>query len=102
MIRRPPKSTLYPYTTLFRTQRRLLDVSVPTPHAEARPRDVATLLEALPYIREFHGRTIVIKYGGGAFSDPARTGENTAEFPSPQKPVCRALPSKKQIIPLYH
>jgi len=33
-------------------------------------RDVATLLEALPYIREFHGRTIVIKYGGAAMSDP--------------------------------
>ena len=29
-------------------------------------RDVATLLEALPYIREFHGRTIVIKLGGAA------------------------------------
>src|SRR5271166_3054765 len=34
-------------------------------------RDVATLLEALPYIREFHGRTIVIKYGGAAMEDPA-------------------------------
>src|ERR671932_1515082 len=33
-------------------------------------RDVATLLEALPYIREFHGRTIVIKYGGAAMTDP--------------------------------
>ena len=32
--------------------------------------DVATLLEALPYIREFHGRTVVIKYGGAAMSDP--------------------------------
>jgi acetylglutamate kinase len=30
---------------------------------------VATLLEALPYIREFHGRTIVIKYGGAAMRD---------------------------------
>jgi acetylglutamate kinase len=30
---------------------------------------VATLLEALPYIREFHGRTIVIKYGGAAMLD---------------------------------
>ena len=37
----------------------------------ARPRDVATLLEALPYIREFHGRTIVIKYGGAAMTDPS-------------------------------
>ena len=34
-------------------------------------RDVATLLEALPYIREFHGRTVVIKYGGAAMTDPA-------------------------------
>jgi acetylglutamate kinase len=33
--------------------------------------DVATLLEALPYIREFHGRTIVVKYGGAAMEDPA-------------------------------
>jgi acetylglutamate kinase len=32
-------------------------------------RDVATLLEALPYIREFHGRTLVIKYGGAAMTD---------------------------------
>jgi acetylglutamate kinase len=34
-------------------------------------RDVATLLEALPYIREFHGRTVVIKYGGAAMEDAA-------------------------------
>jgi acetylglutamate kinase len=33
-------------------------------------RDVGTLLEALPYIREFHGRTVVIKYGGAAMDDP--------------------------------
>jgi acetylglutamate kinase len=33
--------------------------------------DVRTLLEALPYIREFHGRTVVIKYGGAAMEDPA-------------------------------
>ena len=35
------------------------------------PRDVATILEALPYIREFHGRTIVIKLGGAAMTDAA-------------------------------
>src|SRR5579884_3285100 len=34
-------------------------------------RDVATLLEALPYIREFHGKTVVIKYGGAAMTDQA-------------------------------
>ena len=34
-------------------------------------RDVGTLLEALPYIRDFHGKTVVIKYGGAAMTDPA-------------------------------
>jgi acetylglutamate kinase len=34
-------------------------------------RDVGTLLEALPYIREFHGKTVVIKYGGAAMEDAA-------------------------------
>jgi acetylglutamate kinase len=34
-------------------------------------RDVGTLLEALPYIREFHGKTVVIKYGGAAMEDQA-------------------------------
>jgi acetylglutamate kinase len=31
--------------------------------------NVNTLLEALPYIREFHGRTVVIKYGGSAMRE---------------------------------
>src|ERR1700684_2114042 len=30
---------------------------------------IGTLLEALPYIREFHGKTVVIKYGGAAMED---------------------------------
>jgi acetylglutamate kinase len=33
-------------------------------------RDVETLLEALPYIRDFHGKTVVIKYGGAAMTEP--------------------------------
>jgi acetylglutamate kinase len=33
-------------------------------------RDVGTLLEALPYIRQFHQKTVVIKYGGAAMEDP--------------------------------
>jgi acetylglutamate kinase len=37
----------------------------------ARGTSVATLLEALPYIREFHGKTVVIKYGGAAMEDAA-------------------------------
>ncbi len=36
------------------------------------PRDKAEILaQALPYIRRFHGKTIVIKYGGNAMTDPA-------------------------------
>src|SRR5690349_24663538 len=41
----------------------------PPVYDERRVRDVATLLEALPYIREFHGKTVVIKYGGAAMID---------------------------------
>lgn len=33
--------------------------------------NVDTLLEALPYIKEFHGHTVVIKYGGAAMREPA-------------------------------
>jgi acetylglutamate kinase len=36
----------------------------------AQGRSVGTLLEALPYIREFHGRTVVVKLGGAAMEDP--------------------------------
>ena len=35
----------------------------------ADPENVSILLEALPYIREFHGRTVVIKYGGAAMRE---------------------------------
>ena len=43
--------------------------------AAAATGSVETLLEALPYIREFHGRTVVIKYGGAAMRDPALRDE---------------------------
>src|ERR1700755_2182897 len=36
------------------------------------PRDKAEILsQALPYIRKFHGKTIIIKYGGNAMTEPA-------------------------------
>lgn len=37
-----------------------------SPHDQAQ-----TLAQALPYIRQFHGKTMVIKYGGNAMTDPA-------------------------------
>ena len=40
--------------------------------AAIAPRDKAEILaQALPYIRKFHGKTMVIKYGGNAMTDPA-------------------------------
>jgi acetylglutamate kinase len=46
--------------------------ATPPSTAATRPaRDIETLLEALPYIREFHGKTVVIKYGGAAMIDAA-------------------------------
>ena len=37
--------------------------------SQAKQTNVETLLEALPYIKEFHGRTVVIKYGGAAMRE---------------------------------
>ena len=44
----------------------MTDQRLATAHDKA-----AILAEALPYIREFSGRTVVIKYGGHAMEDPA-------------------------------
>jgi acetylglutamate kinase len=41
----------------------------PTPLASTAKADI--LAQALPYIRKFHGKTLVIKYGGNAMTDPA-------------------------------
>lgn len=42
------------------------------PASTVPPRDKAEILaQALPYIRKFHGKTLVIKYGGNAMTDPA-------------------------------
>ena len=42
-----------------------------TPAATIEPRDKAEILaQALPYIRRFHGKTMVIKYGGNAMTEP--------------------------------
>jgi acetylglutamate kinase len=41
----------------------------PGRNASDVPARIGTLLEALPYIREFHAKTVVIKYGGAAMED---------------------------------
>jgi acetylglutamate kinase len=42
----------------------------PNPHASSHAK-AAILAQALPYIRQFHGKTMVIKYGGNAMTEPA-------------------------------
>ena len=45
------------------------------PHRDAAD----TLAQALPYIRQFHGKTLVIKYGGNAMTDPALQADFAAD-----------------------
>jgi acetylglutamate kinase len=44
--------------------------TTPTRHADALAK-AAVLAEALPWLERFHGRTVVVKYGGHAMTDPA-------------------------------
>ena len=51
-------------------------MTIPHPHpvdlSHIQPRERAEVLaQALPYIRKYHGKTMVIKYGGNAMTDPA-------------------------------
>jgi acetylglutamate kinase len=51
-----------------------MSAPIPADHdlTHITPRDQAEILaQALPYIRKFHGKTLVIKYGGNAMTDPA-------------------------------
>jgi acetylglutamate kinase len=43
----------------------------PTPHSPQAAEKARILGEALPYIQRFHGKTIVVKYGGNAMTDEA-------------------------------
>jgi acetylglutamate kinase len=49
------------------------------PQSRAAGASIETLLEALPYIREFHGRTVVIKYGGAAMLDEGLRADFAAD-----------------------
>src|SRR2546430_3748937 len=84
MIRRPPRSTLFPYTTLFRSARRL-ESRLHLPH---RPR----------------GGVRAVNHPGGARPPylhrrdcgAARSEEHTSELQSQSNLVCRLLLEKKK------
>src|SRR2546425_8265047 len=87
MIRRPPRSTLFPYTTLFR--------SVPGPHVtlRAQTEQLGDLERALSN-RAVSGEGREEAGAGAATRD--RSGEHTSEIQSLAFLVCRLLPLKKK------
>src|SRR3712207_7129839 len=89
MIRRPPRSTLFPYTTLFRSPGRTLEDDAIAVGGQ-RHRGV---VERAPEGRDPH-------VGGGeaeARVDRIRSEEHTSELQSRQYLVCRLLLEKKNI-----
>src|SRR5256885_7018120 len=82
MIRRPPRSTLFPYTTLFRSQRRALET-----------------VQALPGVKSVTMANVVPLFGGGfarSVFPEGRSEEHTSELQSPCNLVCRLLLEKKK------
>src|SRR3712207_6897127 len=86
MIRRPPRSTLFPYTTLFRSDGPLAVIVKVVDHEEAAPPEV--LAETLRLRR----RKLPIADGHGE----QRSEEHTSELQSRQYLVCRLLLEKKK------
>src|SRR3712207_7678824 len=87
MIRRPPRSTLFPYTTLFRSVNRL---SAPG-EALAEALRLAEELAAFPQHSLREDRQAVYAQGGSH-----RSEEHTSELQSRQYLVCRLLLEKKK------
>src|SRR2546430_8876217 len=82
MIRRPPRSTLFPYTTLFRSRRR------PARGTAARPAGLAARARA----SRDHG----LGLGRAPQGRQDRSEEHTSELQSQSNLVCRLLLEKKK------
>src|SRR3712207_7895973 len=97
MIRRPPRSTLFPYTTLFRSlweqRSRTGDTALHSYRERTVVHDPST-----PYVREFRSEAFrtpstLTKM---RMSDFGRSEEHTSELQSRQYLVCRLLLEKKK------
>src|SRR3712207_7779916 len=96
MIRRPPRSTLFPYTTLFRSQKA---ASMTRPFAFTRC--PAPVLPCPPprarvRVRSRHRRTSPAPRPCGGGRTIPRSEEHTSELQSRQYLVCRLLLEKKK------
>src|SRR2546427_6119218 len=90
MIRRPPRSTLFPYTTLFRSEKERLDlIEVPL---------VPRQIEPLAQVREQPHQRAGKRHGVDLSGDCAdlRSEEHTSELQSQSNLVCRLLLEKKK------
>src|SRR2546426_1453114 len=85
MIRRPPRSTLFPYTTLFRSPSGLKTTPSGKPPTSTSP----TFVTFLPSI--LSTTTLPAR-----FANQARSEEHTSELQSPCNLVCRLLLEKKK------
>src|SRR2546427_4249151 len=96
MIRRPPRSTLFPYTTLFRSKNLFLWPA----HSLVRKALEAyftVLIEALwPKERILEMYLNVAQFGDGIYG--VRSEEHTSELQSQSNLVCRLLLEKKNYI----
>src|SRR5256886_10685788 len=96
MIRRPPRSTLFPYTTLFRSLRRGHQLQPPGPLARGRrrgtgaPRRVLAANLRRRFARRHRGRLRGVR-------DTQRSEEHTSELQSQSNLVCRLLLEKKKV-----
>src|SRR3712207_7853030 len=93
MIRRPPRSTLFPYTTLFRSRSRGYDHERLGLRSADRVADLKLILVILVVESVLELTTL----GGPLFALPAaRSEEHTSELQSRQYLVCRLLLEKKK------
>src|SRR5205814_3541896 len=98
-IRPPPRSTLFPYTTLFRSRRTLLDLDKGKLTDEQSERRSELLEEVSAAINQSNRARQNLDDGDKAFDahdDAARSEEHTSELQSLRHLVCRLLLEKKK------
>src|SRR2546427_5662414 len=93
MIRRPPRSTLFPYTTLFRSHDRSLDGVLELAHV---PCPVVRGEHRLGLGREGEPPARVSGVTGEEVTGERRSEEHTSELQSQSNLVCRLLLEKKK------
>src|SRR5258708_22218982 len=98
MIRRPPRSTLFPYTTLFRSMSyRMLLIACVAGVTTASAGQAQTISAACA-ARDLQAITFIEQRGeaGDLPSATLRSEEHTSELQSPDHLVCRLLLEKKK------